>query len=148
MTTKEYLNQARVIERRINIKLSELFRLRTLVTSVSANCDSERVQTSMGSGKIENAMVKIVDIEKEVEKSVEELSSKRKIIEKQILLLENDEQANVLYGYYIGILTQEQIADDMNYSLRTIKNLMKKGTEDFENTYGKLYLGKKTAVLR
>lgn len=93
-------------------------------------------------------MVKIVDIENEIEKSIDELTSKRKILEKQILLLDNNEQANVLYGYYIGLLTQEQIAEDMNYSIRTIKNLMKKGTENFEIAYGDLYLGKKKVVLR
>lgn len=148
MTTKEYLSQARVIERRINLKLSDLFHLHNLATSISSCVDSERVQTSMGSGKIENAVVKITDLEKEVEESVEELRSKRKIIEKQIYLLEKDDEASVLHSYYLGSLTQEQIADEMNYSVKTIKNLMKKGEENFEKSYGVLYLGKKKEVLR
>ena len=148
MTTKEYLNQAKVIERRINVKLSELFHWRNLSTAISACVDSERVQTSMTSGKIENAVVKIADLEKEIDESLKELRSKQKIIEKQIFMLEKDDEVTVLHAYYISSLTQEQIADDMNYSVKTIKNLMKKGTENFEKTYGMLYLGRKKEVLR
>ena len=62
MNTKQYLNQVRRSDRMINNKLSEIYQLKTLATSISVATDGDRVQSSGNKDRMGNTVARLVDL--------------------------------------------------------------------------------------
>jgi len=71
MTAKEYLQQYRNADREINAKLDQIHRLRELATKTTTVLTPDKVQTSQ-ENKTEIIVAKIVDLENEVDKLIDE----------------------------------------------------------------------------
>ena len=140
MTTKEYLNQISRLNRMINNKLSELAELKELSKSISAVSNKERVQTSMEQDKIGNALSKIDEMEREIDKMIDSYSDKRMHIIGQIDSMEDENSYDILFSRYIEKKTFEKIADTKNYSFRQIIRLHGIALKQFEEKYGNEYM--------
>ena len=85
MTTKEYLSQVRRYDTIISNKLEELTELRIMAYGPRGYNFGERVQTSKSNDRAFADLIKIADLEREVDKLVD----KRVDIIQQIESLEN-----------------------------------------------------------
>lgn len=140
MTTKEYLGQISRLTRQIDNKLVELYQFRTLATSITISTGGEHIVSSPTNDKMDNTVIKIMQMEEEIDKEIDKLVNiKKKIIEK-IDNMEDENHYNVLFLKFVGKKTFEWIAEDMHYSKRQVIRIYKESLIAFEQKYGKEYL--------
>lgn len=130
MTAKEYLRQLKTLDCLIKAKLLEKERIRALSTKVTAG-NKERVQGG-GSGGTENAIIKALEIEEQIENDIKRLCDLRVRAIGLIDKLDNDKYRVVLSMYYVSNLTFEQIAENTGLSYRWIHKLRGRALKEFE----------------
>ncbi len=123
MTTKEYLSQARRIDRRIDCKLEQLAALRELVTKTNVVMSDMPGNPNRDRSKVEEYLVKIIDMENEIDNEIDRLVSLKADIMHTINMINDEECQMLLEKRYLLFETWEKIADDMGYTLRNIYNL-------------------------
>ena len=126
MTIKEYLSQAYRLDQRINNKMEQISRLHDLAinatSTIKANCvcDSENKQ------RMENNVVKIVDLEREITQDIDTLVELKKDIMALIKAVKNPEYQTLLELRYLCFKKWEQIALYMNYGVDNVYKIHKK----------------------
>lgn len=140
MTTKDYLNQISRLNRMINNKLTEITQLRELSCSISAIRNEEKVKSSSDPDKIGSTYAKIDEMERNLDKTIDEYADKKNLIIGQIDGIEDEDYYNILFSRYIEKKTFEVIATEMKYSWRQIIRLHGKALKAFEEKYGSTYL--------
>ena len=123
MTTKEFLNQAYRIDQRINSKLEQIKNLRELATKATSTISETGVCDSENKQRMESNVVKIVDLEREINEDIDMLIEVKKDIVTMIKKVENPEYQTLLELRYLCFKRWEQIAIDMDYDLRYIHKL-------------------------
>ena len=118
MTTKEYLSQAYRIDKRINSKIEQIKQLRDLATKVTSTIDETGVCGSGNKQQMECIIVKIVDLEHEINEDIDTLVDLKKDIMALIKTVENPEYQMLLELRYLCYKKWEQIAVDMGYTRR------------------------------
>lgn len=127
MTIKEYLSQAYRIDQRINSKLEQVQSLREL--AVKATSTLSDTYNSSGSGnkqKMEGVIVKIIDLENEIDEEIDKLIDLKQEIVSLIKQVKNPEYQTLLELRYLCFRTWEQIAVEMSYDLSWVHRLHKK----------------------
>lgn len=140
MTTKQYLMQIKRYERMINNKLTEIYRLRQLASSISISNDSENVMSSGSMDRMGDSVAKIVDLERNVKKMIGDYTEIRQKIIMQIDSIPDTNHYSVLSGKYILCESFEKIADDIGYSSRQVIRIHGEALREFEKMYGQTYL--------
>lgn len=140
MNTKTYLNQISRLDKMIQNKLSEIYRLKTIACSVTVSTDKEAVDVSSDKDKLGSTVTKIVDLEKDTDRLVDEFMRKRNHIISQIDSMENTDYYHVLSMRYVNQNTFEEIAQATNWSIRKIFTIYGRALQEFERLYGKEYL--------
>ena len=121
MTAREYLTQARMIDSRINSKLMELQRARELATKATGLVSDMPRNPSPDLQQMESRVVKIVDLEREINAEIDELVDlKRDIIRELIAQIRKPEYRTRLELRYLGFRTWDAIAEEMGFEPRTI----------------------------
>ena len=115
MTKKEFLNQYLNAEKEIGIKLDQISRLRELSTKITQTLTPDKVKSN-SENRLESSVSKIVDIEREIGASIDQLERTRLQVESVIISVPNVNQRNVLRLRYISGKTWEQIAVDLDFS--------------------------------
>lgn len=136
MDVKTYLRQIQRYDKKVQYKLSELYRLKALSTSISAGAnDDVRVQSSNSGGRLENSVIRIVALENEIDKLVMAyLSFNREIID-QIESMDDMNEYAVLYERYVEYKSFDEIASDLGYSRRQIDRLHGNALAHFEKKF-------------
>lgn len=140
MTTENYLKQIERLDRMIQNKLSEIYQLKTMASSVSISNDGEKVKNSSNKDRLGATVAKIVDLEKETDKLVDNFSDKRKHIIEQIDNISDADYYHVLSMRYVTRNTFEDIAKKTHWSVRKVFTLHRKALQEFEMLYGNEYL--------
>lgn len=140
MTTKDYLNQISRLNRMINNKLTEITQLRELSCSISAIGSEEKVKSSSDPDKIGSTYAKIDEMERNLDKTIDEYTDKKNLIIRQIDSIEDEDYYNILFSRYIEKKTFEVIATEMNFSYRNVTRLHGRALKAFEDKYGETYL--------
>ncbi len=140
MTTKDYLNQINRLNRMINNKISEISQLRELAYSVSSIKNEEKVQTSLKPDSIGCTIAKLEEMEKDIDRTIDEYRDKKCKIISQIDGMEDENYYNILFSRYIEKKSFELIATEMSFSYRNITRLHGKALKAFELKYGETYL--------
>jgi hypothetical protein len=140
MTTKEYLSQISRLDRMIKNKLSEISQLRELSCGIAAVKSGERVQTMPNIDKIGTSYAKIDEMERNLDRVIDEYIDKKNEIISQIESMEDERYYNLLFSKYIEKNTFEQIASEMHYSFRNTTRMHGKALMAFEKKYGKNYV--------
>ena len=122
MTKKEFLNQYLNAEKEIGIKLDQIARLRELSTKTTQTLTPDRVKRN-SENRLESSVSKIVDIEREIGASIDQLERTRLQVESVINSVPNVNQRNVLRLRYISGMKWEQIAVKLNYDYRWVLRL-------------------------
>lgn len=129
MTAKEYLSQAYRIDQRINSKIEQVGCLRGLATKASATLSDTPPSGSRNAQSMEAIIVKIVDLEREVNADIDILVDLKREIVGVIKAIDNSEHQTLLELRYLCFYPWEKVAVEMNYDLRYIHKLHRKALE-------------------
>ena len=146
MTTKQYLNQLRNIDREIEDFQLLALRYRDSALPTSPQLTDMKVQTSHEPDKMANSIVKAIDFEREADEKASMLMELKHLIISQICGVKevNNRNAtvyyNVLFGYYIRGMRDAKLSDYVGYEKRYTKKLFNRALETFETLYGSTYL--------
>lgn len=140
MDTKQYLSQIKRLDRQIQNKLSELYNLKMMASSISVSNEGERVQTSGNKDQLGAVVAKIVDMEKEVDKMVDLFVDTRSKIISQIDSMDDLDSYDILSMRYVAGKTFHEISEKTNWSIRKVFSLHGKALLEFEKKYGREYL--------
>lgn len=140
VATQKYLRQVERLDRMIQNKLSEIYQLKVIATSVTVAQKDVNVQTSGDKDLIGSTVAKIVDLERETDMLVDEYIDKRKKIISQIESLEDTDVYNVLAERYIARRSWDDIETSMDMSHRYLMAVHKRALKEFEERFGREYL--------
>ena len=116
MKAKTYLERIEKIEAEIEAKEEELESLETLRDKITASYDGERVQTSGSPKKLENCVIKIIQLKEEYGESIINLQNYKKEALKLIKQSCEADCIRLLYKRYFAHMDWGDIAVDMHYS--------------------------------
>ena len=129
MTTKEYLSQAYRIDQRINSKLEQVASLRALATKATSTISDNLPSGSQNVQAMEDNIVKIIDLENEINKDIGTLVDLRREIVGVIKRISNPEYQTLLELRYLCFYSWEEVAVEMDYDLRYMHKLHRKALE-------------------
>ena len=129
MTTKEYLSQAYRIDQRINSKLEQVASLRALATKATSTISDNLPSGSQNVQAMEDNIVKIIDLENEINKDISTLVDLRREIVGVIKRISNPEYQTLLELRYLCFYSWEKVAVEMDYDLRYMHKLHRKALE-------------------
>lgn len=129
MTVKEYLGQAYRIDQRINSKLEQVGSLRALATKATAAISDTPSGGSRNVQSMESVIVKIIDLEHEINADIDMLVDLKREIVNVIKRISNPEYQTLLELRYLCFYSWEKIAVEMDYDLRYMHKLHKKALD-------------------
>ena len=126
MNAKEYLKQALYLDKRINSKLEQVENLNTLATKATSTLSDMPKSPNRNISRLEDTIVKIIDLQEEINKDIDKLVDLKREIANSIYKLDDKEEQTVLEKRYLCFDSWEQIAVDMNYSIQYCFNIHRK----------------------
>ncbi|KXB64924.1 MULTISPECIES: hypothetical protein [Peptoniphilaceae] len=133
MNAKEYLKQAFYLDKRINSKLEQVESLNALATKATSTLSDMPKSLSRGTSKLEDTIVKIVDLQEEINRDIDKLVDLKAEMVGTIKQIQNKELQVILEKRYLCYETWEKIAVDMNYDIRHIHRLHNLGLKETSN---------------
>ncbi len=132
MTAKEYLTQAWNIDQRINGMLAQVSNLRGMSMHITQVLSDMPKTASHDNHKLEDVIARLIDTEAEIDESIDSLVDLKIEIMNAIWKVEDANCQLLLEQRYINFKSWEEIADDMNVSVRWVHKLHAKGLELIE----------------
>jgi hypothetical protein len=127
MNAKEYLSQAWYLDKRIKTKERQLDWLRGHAAYVSPKISDEpKVSASIRRSPVEEAVVRIMELEAEINTSIAQLMQLKKEIGRTIRDVNNMECETLLEMRYLTFLAWDQVAAQLDYSQDYIYHLHRK----------------------
>lgn len=120
MNAKAYLQQVKKLDVLIDNKLEQIELLRARATSTTAPSGGDRVQSTGKGDNLERIIIKMLDMERDLERQIDTLVDLKTEVMSVIDQLENPNQINLLYKRYIKFEAWETIAEEMNYSIQAV----------------------------
>ena len=133
MNAKEYLKQAFYLDKRINSKLEQVENLNALATKATSTLSDMPKNPNRGSSKLEDTIVKIVDLQEEINRDIDKLVDLKAEMVGTIKQIQNKELQVILEKRYLCFETWEKIAVDMNYDIRHIHRLHNRGLKEISS---------------
>lgn len=137
MTAEEFLEQIERADRVIDNKLSEVYRLRCLATSVTVPTDREAIQTSGVSDKVGSIVAKIIDLENEINDLIDEYIDIRQSCIKVIESLPDSLMYAIIHKHYVQYKTFVEIAEEENYTYQWILRVHNKALKEISEIINK-----------
>ena len=116
MTANEYLQGTYSLTRGIRFKKERIQQLRELAESVGGSIISGSVKGSRKSNSLEDSVLAIEELEREIYDDVLNMCRKEREIRTLIEREQNPDYRQLLELRYLNGYTWERIADEMNYS--------------------------------
>lgn len=139
LTAKQYLDQLRVTDTKINQKMEELADLMTAATSTGAiDYSKDRVQTSPQNAQ-ENRICKYVDLDAEINREIDEFVDIKHRVTKEIQELNVDYYIKILFKVYVQYKTVKDAANEIGLSYQYVRDLHKKALKAFEELHTDLH---------
>ena len=113
---KEYFAQIRKTDRLINRLDSTIATLRSSLTSTGSQLKQDKVQTSGPKNTLEETITKIIDLEADINRRIDELVSMKQEAFTMISKVPDLDQQNVLVGRYIQLKKWEDLAAEFEYT--------------------------------
>ena len=115
MTAKEFFSQAYQIDVRIDSKIEQVARLRELATKATQTLSDMPGSATKNTHQMEDIIVKIVDLENEINADLDSLVDLKARIIDIIRTVSDAEQQTLLELRYLNNKSWQQIADEMGY---------------------------------
>ena len=125
MTAKEYLSQAYRLDKRIDSKIEQLKSLNLLATKCTSTLSDMPKSQSISNSRLEDTVVKIVDLQEEINMDIDSLVDLKRDIVKTIKSVQNPEYQIILDLRYLCFKTWEEIAVQMNCSIDNVFKIRK-----------------------
>lgn len=125
MTAKEYLSQAYRLDKRIDSKIEQLKSLNLLATKCTSTLSDMPKSQSISNSRLEDTVVKIVDLQEEINRDIDSLVDLKRDIVRTIKSVQNPEYQIILELRYLCFKTWEEIAVQMNYSIDNVFKIRK-----------------------
>ena len=140
MTTKEYLSQIFMLDKRIKIMMAEAKEYKRLANTVpSINFDKELVDESKtNDAPFIKWINKLIEKEREIKESVKSLLKLKREILDVIDKVENDNHRIVLKYRYLNSMSWSEISCNAYASEKTVRRWHDKGLEEILVPNGKL----------
>lgn len=136
MKPKEYLKQIEWLDRQINHRVEELEEYKSKVYLVSSvSYDKDSIQTSKSNDRMLDAVGRIMQLEHEIDKLIDEYVDKKNLIIKQIEALDNKTYSELLYNRYVRYMRLSDIACTMHYSFDWARKFHGIALKTFGDTY-------------
>lgn len=115
---QELLLQVKLCDMHINEMLEEVAHLRELTTKITTTLKPDATFGSGNQDKLGDAIAKIVDLENEINRAVDEYVDKRRYASSLVEKVQEPDQLAVLYKRYFQYEPWEKIACDMGFTYR------------------------------
>lgn len=125
MTDKEYLSQAYRLDKRIDSKIEQLKSLNLLATKCTSTLSDMPKSQSISNSRLEDTVVKIVDLQEEINRDIDSLVDLKRDIVRTIKSVQNPEYQIILELRYLCFKTWEEIAVQMNCSIDNVFKIRK-----------------------
>ena len=135
MKIKEYLMQAYRIDQRINSKLEQIGALHDLATKATVTFSDMPRNPNKGKSKIEDAIIKIMELEDEINHDIDKLVDLKTDITHLIKNLDSHEYQIILEQRYLCFKSWEKISEDLGYSIQHTFRLHDAALTDLERFY-------------
>lgn len=133
MTAKEYLSQLKILDIKINQRLRQKEELKEIMYSIPAvNTENERV--SGGVKRNYNKVDKYTDMEREIDKIIDQFVDLKHKIVGEIQLLNNPLFMDILYKRYVEFKGLELISVEMCYNYNYIRRMHGIALKKFDET--------------
>jgi DNA-directed RNA polymerase specialized sigma subunit len=133
MNAKEYLSQAVWLDRMIDSKLEQLEMLKSLAMKVTSSFTKEKISGgNIEKSKMESTMVKVIDLEHEINADIDRLVNLKKDIQDTINKMDGINQQLLLELRYLSGKGWDEIAASMGYDPRTVYRIHGKALKEFE----------------
>lgn len=126
MNAKEYLGQAYRIDQRINSKLEQISSLRNLAIKATSTLSDIPPSGSRNVHRMEDVIVKIIDMENEINADIDRLVDLKKDVASLIKSVSSPEQQTLLELRYLCFKSWEEIAVEMGYTIQHIYRIRDK----------------------
>lgn len=117
---KEYLQRATTLNGEIDCKLDQVSALRAIATKATTTLSNDPKGGSYNNHSMESVIVKIMDLEAEINREIDKLIDLKREIGAAIGAVKKPKQRELLERKYLCFKTWEQIAVDMNYDIRRV----------------------------
>ncbi len=123
MTTKEYLSQYYILDKRIKDKQEELEKLKLSADSIKSFTITEKVQSSGNLHKMSDDIASFIDLSEEISRQTIKLVKLKYEIMMRIEKVEKQEYKRLLELRYIKCMKWEEIAVEMGYSYKYVHKI-------------------------
>ena len=125
MTARDYLSQAYRLDQRINSKLEQVESLNDLATKVSSTLTGMPKNPNRTTSTMADTVTKIIALQAEINNDIDRLVDLKREMVAVIKAVANTERQTLLELRYLCFKTWEQIAVEMDYTVRNVHLLHK-----------------------
>lgn len=136
---RSFLEQAYRIDQRINCKIEQVSALRSLAAKATSTITDMPGSPNRNVHRMEDIVLKIVDLEAEINADIDELVDLKAEIMKLIKKVESIDGRLVLEKRYLCFEKWEQIAVEMGFSTRQVYRVHDKALEEMAASKGTFY---------
>ncbi len=122
MTLKEYLNRGFALRQKIYMQKEQLESISETLTQLGASLDGVKVIKTPTTSCLENGVVRMVELENDLQKSLEELTKVGDEISTVISLLDDFSDQRLMIKRYIGFKSWDSIAEEMGLTCKGAQN--------------------------
>lgn len=137
MKAKEYMQQAFFLDKRINSLIRQVNNLWDQAMNITQVLSDMPRNQSSETSKLENRIVDICDLTDEIRKQTDNLKKLRKEMMGVVMKISDPEYQLILQERYFEMLTWEDIASDINRSVRSAQLLHGKALEAVQDILDK-----------
>ncbi len=138
MTAKDYMQQAYLLDKRINAKIDQLSDLNDLATKATSTLTDMPHSPNKGVSSLENTIVKIVDLQEEINSDIDRLVDLKRQLKTIIDAVDDIDQRYILERRYLCWANWPEIAVEMNMSCRRLFQLHDGALEKIQGTIERL----------
>ena len=119
MTTKQYLQQARKLDQRIDAKIKQIDGLKDLALKITTTLSKGKTNGGpVVDSKTANAIDRIIDLENEINADINALVTIKRVIRDAVSKIDDDRYKLVLELYYLNKMSWEEVAVFMGITWR------------------------------
>lgn len=141
MTSKQYLEQLSTLDRMIQNKLEEIFKIRSTIVLPSCNSNGDRVQTSSSSDRMADVFSKIMVLEQEYDALTDRYNDLRRDVFQKLNMMSYDKHRQILKMKYVECRSIRQISMKLHMTDRGCKKAHKRALEEFYKIMEKCKIG-------
>ena len=135
MKIKDYLNQAHRLDQRINSKLEQIASLHDLATKATVTYSDMPRNPNKGKSRIEECILKIMELEEEINRDIDRLVDLKTDITHLIKKLDSHEYQILLEQRYLCFKSWEQISVNLGYSIQHTFRLHDEAMKELSRFY-------------